>query len=108
MGTVWKNIVRGFGQTGHITPEYQRVILRTGLLLTVGIPTREKLVIPCYPLFRLLRLMILLDPNEPRLWRAIFKDDYKSVHILDCEDNEVCPEFVLTGKGSMGEEGYLY
>jgi hypothetical protein len=38
------------------------------------------------------------DPQERRLIRCVFKDDYHTLTILDCENKVIAPEFCLSGR----------
>lgn len=46
----------------------------------------------------------LIDPNEIKLWRVIFKDDYGCIHILDSNNREIVLEF---GLANWVERGWV-
>jgi hypothetical protein len=39
--------------------------------------------------------IVYLEAIGTKLWRAVFKSDYSSVYVLDCNNQEVISEFPL-------------
>jgi hypothetical protein len=48
------------------------------------------------PGLRTAQLTIEIDAGGTKLWRVIFKDDYSSARVLDCDNREIIKEFILT------------